>query len=101
MAVRERTREYAVLKPGFSAGICLSDLWGVAADRDLWRPDGLALTFPDGRRVGKALPRSPDHQRRAADDRPGAWRCPHAAPSRHFFPATRVVRTPIVAACAR
>ena len=99
MAVRERTREYAVLKTlGFSARHLFALIFGesllIALCGGLI---GLALTFPMVAGFGKALPTFfPIINVAPLTIALGLGAALVAGTVAAFFPATRVVRTPIV-----
>ncbi len=100
MAVRERTREYAVLKTlGFSARHLFALIFGesllIALCGGLL---GLALTFPMVAGFGKALPTFfPIINVAPLTIALALGAALIAGTVAAFFPATRVVRTPIVA----
>ena len=100
MAVRERTREYAVLKTlGFSARHLIALIFGeslvIAVCGGLL---GLALTFPMVAGFGKALPTFfPIINVAPLTIGLALGAAIIAGTVAAFFPATRVVRTPIVA----
>ena len=100
MAVRERTREYAVLKTlGFSARHLFALIFGESLVIALCGGlIGLALTFPMVAGFGKALPTFfPIINVAPLTIALGLGAALIAGAVAAFFPATRVVRTPIVA----
>jgi len=99
MAVRERTREYAVLKTlGFSARHLFALIFGESLVIALCGGlIGLALTFPMVAGFGKALPTFfPIINVAPLTIALGLGAALIAGAVAAFFPATRVVRTPIV-----